>query len=344
MQAGVTFLVILSSKPLRSRVYEVFSHLHLMFAAAATGTIYLHVPSKELLKPPVLYLFTAVSLQVFIAAVRFGQVLYRNVRFRKPLNRASIRAITFKSPHKRDIPVSDGVHVHVQLSRPWRPEAGQYAYLCIPGVSYTSFAQLHPFYISWWYRDDQGNSYVVFIVQRQRGFTKNLLLHTGNSFEDGSAMRAVIEGPYGKKLKLDSYGTVLLFATGIGIAGQLPYVENLLEGYHNCEVKTRRIALFWEVESECKRNPKYTTKQLTDDNSANRLGRGQDATSAEGERLWPSKSASYMPRSTLTEECRFSTSASSYEESFFPRRQREENMNNLENGSISPMTLWMVRM
>ncbi|SLM37408.1 HTH CenpB-type DNA-binding domain [Lasallia pustulata] len=118
------------------------------------------------------------------------------------------------------------------------------------GVSYTLFAQLHPFYVSWWYRDDDGNDCVVFIIQRQRGFTKNLLLHTGDDFGDDSEMRAVIEGPYGTELKLDSYGTVLLFATGIGIAGQLPYVEKLLEGYHNCEVKTRRIALFWEVESE----------------------------------------------------------------------------------------------
>ncbi|KAH7111270.1 ferric reductase transmembrane component 3 [Dendryphion nanum] len=217
LTAGATFLVILCSKLLRSRVYEAFSNLHLIFAAVAIGAIYIHIPSREQLKPPVVYLIAAVSLQVFVAAVRFGQVLYRNVRYRKPLNRVSIRAITFKRPYERDIPVSDGVQVHVRLSRPWKPEAGQYAYLCIPG---------------------------------QRGFTKNLLLHTGNGFDDGSGMSAVIEGPYGKELKLDSYGTVLLFATGIGIAGQLPYVEKLLEGYRNCEVKTRRIALFWEVESE----------------------------------------------------------------------------------------------
>jgi predicted ferric reductase len=250
VQAGVTFLVILCSKPLRSRVYEAFSNLHFIFAAAAIGAIYIHIPSGGPLRHPVVYLIAAVSLQVFVAAVRFGQVLYRNVRYKKPLNRVSIRAITFKRPYERDIPVLDGVHVHLRLSRPWKPKAGQYAYLCIPGVSFTSFAELHPFYISWWYCDDQGNNYVVFIVQRQTGFTKNLLLHTGNGFDDGSEMRAVIEGPYGRELELDSYGTVLLFATGIGIAGQLPYIEQLLEGYRNCEVKTRSMALFWEVESE----------------------------------------------------------------------------------------------
>jgi NAD(P)H-flavin reductase len=100
------------------------------------------------------------------------------------------------------------------------------------------------------------------VVQRQKGFTKNLVLHTNNDFDEGFEMRAVIEGPYGEELKLDSYGTVLLFATGIGIAGQLPYIERLLEGYRNCEVKTRRIALFWEVESECKPYPSCARKQL----------------------------------------------------------------------------------
>lgn len=248
--------MILYSGPLRWCVYEAFSNLHLLFASVAIGAIYLHVPSRVLLEPPVVYLIAAVSLQVFIAALQLGQVLYRNVRYGKQINRASIRTITFKRPYERDSPVSDAVHVHVRLSRPWKLEAGQYVYLCIPGVSYTLFAQLHPFYVSWWYRDDDGNDCVVFIIQRQRGFTKNLLLHTGDDFGDDSEMRAVIEGPYGTELKLDSYGTVLLFATGIGIAGQLPYVEKLLEGYHNCEVKTRRIALFWEVESECKRNPR----------------------------------------------------------------------------------------
>jgi hypothetical protein len=42
----------------------------------------------------------------------------------------------------------------------------------------------------------------------------------------------------------------LLFATGIGIAGQLPYVKQLLENFHNYDVKARRIALFWQVDSE----------------------------------------------------------------------------------------------
>jgi hypothetical protein len=42
----------------------------------------------------------------------------------------------------------------------------------------------------------------------------------------------------------------LLFATGIGIAGQLPYLRQLLENFHNFDAKARRIALFWLVDFE----------------------------------------------------------------------------------------------
>ena len=169
--------------------------------------------------------------------------------YKRTLSRATVREITFKRSGRWEIPLSDAVHVYVRLTKSWKPRAGQYVCLCIPGVSPTSFAQLHPFYVAWCYRYD-GADYAVFIVQRRKGFTDNLFLHRETQFEEGTEMRAIVEGPYGKELNLDSYGTVLLFATGIGIAGQLAYVVQLLSGYHNCEVKTRRIALFWQVDSE----------------------------------------------------------------------------------------------
>lgn len=250
----------------RRRMYEVFSKLHLTLAVMVITAIYLHSPSKNLLTSPTVYLVAAVCLQTLTAVLRFCQILYRNAKYGKPFGRAEIRTITFRRPQGGDIPVLDAVHVHVRLSRPWEPQAGQYVYLCIPGLSYTSFAQAHPFYVSWWYRDGEGNTVLVLIVQKRRGFTEKLFLHASNGLDGRSKMRAVIEGPYGKELDLESYGTVLLFATGIGIAGQLPYVTQLLEGYHNCEVKTRRIALFWELDSECKW---FTSDARTD--SANRL-------------------------------------------------------------------------
>jgi predicted ferric reductase len=283
-QASIAILAILFSGLLRRHVYEVYINLHQLLAVLIVSATYFHMTRRKLFEFPTIYLLAAVCLQIIVGAMRFGQVLYRNFKHRKPLNRALVQTIIYKRGSKRAIPVSDAVHVHIRLTRPWKPQAGQYVYLSIPGVSSTSFAQSHPFYVSWWYNDVAGAN-IVLIIQKRKGFTKDLFLHAdkyinsgyemrsgigsendiGSNIEDDSEMelfigdrfkmRAIVEGPYGKELQLDSYGTVLLFATGIGIAGQLPYITRLLEGYRNCEVKTRRIALFWEVESECKHSP-----------------------------------------------------------------------------------------
>jgi hypothetical protein len=50
-------------------------------------------------------------------------------------------------------------------------------------------------------------------------------------------MRTIIKGLYKKELDLKLHSTILLFATGIGIAGQLLYITQLLKRYHNSKEK-----------------------------------------------------------------------------------------------------------
>ncbi|KAL5316324.1 hypothetical protein ACEPPN_015369 [Leptodophora sp. 'Broadleaf-Isolate-01'] len=247
--AAVSAVLLFSSIAyVRLRFYEIFQKLHLILASVLLAAIYLHSTSRSLFKAPILYLFAAICLQISIAILRFGQILYRNIKHRTPLNRATVRTITYKTK-RRDIPVSDAVHVHVRLSRPWRRRAGQYVYLSIPGVSHTSFVQSHPFFVPWWYRDAEGDV-IVLIVEKRKGFTQDLFHYATNDLDQHNGMRAIIEGLYGKELDFKSYDTVLLFATGIGIAGQLAYITQLLDGYYNFGEKNRRIALFWELDSE----------------------------------------------------------------------------------------------
>jgi len=135
--------------------------------------------------------------------------------------------------------------VSLKLRKPWEFKAGQYIYLCIPGVSFCAWFQYHPFVVSWWQRNENGDTKVVLLVQPRKGFTRDIKKYAGSS------LKAFIEGPYGSEKDLGSYGNVVLFATGIGIAGQLPYIRRLLEGHNNREVKTGRISLFWQVNKEC---------------------------------------------------------------------------------------------
>ncbi|KAI1382607.1 uncharacterized protein F4822DRAFT_435284 [Hypoxylon trugodes] len=231
LAATAIFLVILFSGLLWQRWYEAFFYLHFLLGSGAVAVIYLHSPAP-LFALPTRYLFTAVCLQIASGMLRCSHILYQNVRYRRPLGRASIRTIKFWHP-------------------PTRSRSDDAASLCETDLPVPDVVHLHPFYVAWRHRD-RGNDYAVLIVQKQGGFSRRLFSRRGNDVDSASDMMALVEGLYGKELRLDLYGTMLLFATGIGIASQLPYVEHLLTGYQNCEVKTQRIALFWEVESESK--------------------------------------------------------------------------------------------
>jgi NAD(P)H-flavin reductase len=119
----------------------------------------------------------------------------------------------------------------------------------MPGVSFTSFAQLHPFCVAWWYNKD-GSDYIVVIVEKRHGFTKHLCSYRSIELSSSVEMAALIEGPYGRELDLKSYGTVLLFATGIGVAAQLSYISKLLDRSQKDQSRTKKIELYWQVERE----------------------------------------------------------------------------------------------
>ena len=137
------------------------------------------------------------------------------------------------------------IRVIINVSRTWNFRPGRYVYLSIPRLSHYYFFQSHPFMASWW-EDDEDNHCIALLVQVRSGFTKDLLFHATTN---QSELLALVEGPYGQEIPLHEYGTALLFATGIGIAGQLPYVRHILEEYRRGKAKTQKVVLFWELES-----------------------------------------------------------------------------------------------
>jgi len=226
-------MLLLSTAVVRHVFYEIFIRSHSVLAGVIFVAVWLHMWPRKLLVPPTIYLLVAACLWVSMHVLRVAHIIYRNLRLSRPFSRATIQLLP------------DAALVHVKLSRPWSFQAGQYVYLCIPGVSPSALFQSHPFTVFWWYRDRDDNDIIVLIIEPRRGFTGDLVRRVGIE------MKAFIDGPYGKELDLGLYGTVLLFASGIGIAAQLPYVKQLLEGYHQCEIKTKRIALIWEMDAEC---------------------------------------------------------------------------------------------
>ena len=257
--SAMAFLIITSLSFFRRHLYETFVRLHQILSAVIMVGIWMHVPGNPKTSPTI-YLLIASCIWLGFRLIRIATIVLRN--FHRGTHRC--RAVIWSLP--------DAVQVHVIVSRPWKYRAGQYLYLCVLGSRYSTWVQSHPYFVSWWYKNEEGQDVVVLIISRQRGFSASLTddssgdlilgmketrdesprlrLATDVSSGHGTKKDVFIEGPYGQETQLGEYGTVLLFATGIGISGLLPFIKQFLQGFHNWEVKARRIALFWEVESE----------------------------------------------------------------------------------------------
>ena len=124
-------------------------------------------------------------------------------------------------------------------------DAGQYINVWIPSVSFWSFLQSHPFVVTNW-ADGKQDTLELFI-QPRRGLTRELFSH-GTLNERVSVPRlALFSGPHGTSVPVGEYETVVMVATGFGIAAQLPYLRKLIHGYNTYNARTRRVHLVWQL-------------------------------------------------------------------------------------------------
>ncbi|KAI9888416.1 MAG: hypothetical protein M1814_000478 [Vezdaea aestivalis] len=215
---------------IRGVMYELFLRSHFVLSVTIVVALWRHIKTKRISSK--IYLWIGVSVWTLNSIVHWAMFIFRNFVFGHPIARAQISQLV------------DAIQIDLIVPRPWKIHAGQYIFLTIPGVGTWSALQSHPFMITWW-NEDPRESKICLLVKPQRGFTSKLARNTDYP------MRAFLDGPYGLRHKFGDFGTVLMFASGIGVAGQLPHVKELIAGYNNFEVRTRRIALFWQIDREC---------------------------------------------------------------------------------------------
>ena len=87
------------------------------------------------------------------------------------------------------------------------------------------------------------------LIRRRTGFTDILFKRAENAPNSKVTLRAIAEGPYGSLHSMDSYGTVLLFAGGVGITHHVPFVQRLVTGFAEGTVAARRVTLVWILQS-----------------------------------------------------------------------------------------------
>jgi predicted ferric reductase len=215
------------------RYYEAFAVIHRVSPAVIIAAVWIHTGTGRLTTAPTIYLLVAACILTITWCLWLIRIIYRNFRIGSKLPRA-----TMEKNGKIMI-----VSVALPKSRSWNFKAGQHVKLCIPCLSWGSILQWHPFALSS-YELVNGNMVIHLMIRERKGFTAIL----ANKRNPDHEMVALIDGPYGKQIQLRTYGTVLLFASGIGIAGLLLYAQQTLEEYDAQRTSCRRVFLFWEID------------------------------------------------------------------------------------------------
>ncbi|CZS95777.1 hypothetical protein WAI453_001608 [Rhynchosporium graminicola] len=229
----------------RHAFYETFKYIHIALAILALVGVWYHLKLAEV--PQLTILYGVVGIWAAERGMRLIKLVWRNGTGSKALVEA--------------LP-GNAVRVTVDMPRPWTFKAGQHAYLYMPSIGlFTS----HPFSVAWseeaenlegeklaMNRQDilaMRKTSMSYVIRERTGFTKSLFKKAEGSPEGKFYTKCFTEGPYGGKHMMASYGTVILFAGGVGITHQVPHVRNLVAGYTNGSVAARKVILVWIIQS-----------------------------------------------------------------------------------------------
>ncbi|KAL8949987.1 MAG: hypothetical protein Q9222_003950, partial [Ikaeria aurantiellina] len=250
-------ILIQASSAVRHLAYETFLHLHQILAVFAFLGAAIHGHKGDL--PLTNYVYVTIAFWFLERAIRWSSIIYRNFGL------SSRTLVTVEA-------LPEACRVTFLLKRPWELRPGCHVYAHFPTL--TRSLSSHPFSIAWYDlkpapgtisdNDDekfpsrptdlpsrtQTSSSITLIMSRKSGMTATLHARALASPTNTINITGYIEGPYGGLESLHSYGTVLLFAGGVGITHQLPHVRDLLQRYNDGTAATRRIVLIWSVRTQ----------------------------------------------------------------------------------------------
>ncbi|RAL60812.1 hypothetical protein DID88_009916 [Monilinia fructigena] len=244
---AAVLIMVQASSPIRHAAYETFKYLHIALVIVVIIGIYYHLKLANLPQLPLLW--GAIILWASERATRVLKVAYRN--FGKGGSRTLVEALP-----------GNAVRVTVDMARPWKFKPGQHAYLYMPSIG---LFQSHPFSVAWSEESEDlsveklamnhqdilamRKTSMSFVIRARTGFTEKLFKKAEASPDGKLITKCWAEGPYGGMHMMHSYGTVMLFAGGVGITHQVPHVRDLVAGYANGTVAARKIVLVWTIQS-----------------------------------------------------------------------------------------------
>jgi len=226
----------------------LFKIIHILLAILAVVGVWYHLDLKNL--PQLKYMYAVVAAWGIEHVLRFLRLTYHN------LGSGGTKTLVEALP-------GNACRVTVTMARPWSFKPGQHAYLYFPTISHF---QSHPFSAAWSDEAEAAGSdeklpmdrqdvlamsktSMSFIIRARTGFTGSLYKKAAACKDGRMLTRCLVEGPYGGHHQMQSYGTVMLFAGGVGITQQVPHIRDLVVGFANGTVAVRRLVLVWIIQS-----------------------------------------------------------------------------------------------
>ncbi|KAF2873926.1 ferric reductase like transmembrane component-domain-containing protein [Massariosphaeria phaeospora] len=245
------FIGIQAWSPIRHAFYETFLNIHRITVIGALVGLYLHLERHGLPQIPWMHLIVVFWAGEWI--IRLFMIWYYGFKLSR------------KSAIKVEAMPGEAVRVTIDLVRPWHSRPGCHVHLWVPGMSQLTS---HPFSVAWAPPASPTSkemtlptlegqvlapnapakaNQISLICRARTGLTRKMYERAANSPNETFSTFGFIEGPYGGHHSLDSYGTVLLFAGGVGITHQVMYLKHLIAGFHRSTTATQKLVLIWTV-------------------------------------------------------------------------------------------------
>ncbi|KAK3176081.1 hypothetical protein OEA41_007403 [Lepraria neglecta] len=246
-------ILVLSPAAFRTAFYETYLHVHIALVALVLAAWWIHIDGMQQMP----YLQAVIAIWVAERALRLISLIYRNLARTRTRTHAEVEALP-----------GDAMRITIRLARPVTLKPGQHIFFTLPPVGLWTD---HPFSLAWSETTTTPASYdlekgsktpqitfdvlalpqttVSLIIRRRGGFTGCLYKKCEASHNARISLPAFVEGPYGGSQVLHSYGTVMLFAGGVGITHQITSVRDLTAGYVSSTAAAQRVTLIWVIRS-----------------------------------------------------------------------------------------------
>lgn len=247
--AGMVLVFLLAPSPVRHAAYETFLIIHQFLAFVILIGTLAHCQLGPL--PQLPYVIGICCIWFYDRLWRFFKLLRRNFSATRGYPTVVVEALA-----------AEACRVTFHLPNHFAPAPGTHVYAYLPTISYW---QSHPFSVAWSEQHSKHArkpsvdvaqneksvkatsktaSSVSLIMARRTGMTKHLY---DRAVANGGVYKTIgfLEGPYGALESLHSYGTVLLFAGGVGITHMMPHLRDLIKRREDRTAAIRKIVLVW---------------------------------------------------------------------------------------------------